>query len=137
MKFRFALPALLTALSLHPAGHTVTWSWTASKSSTPSAPGTYNLYIRNASCPTTQPVDTTGFTRVNTAPISGTSYVQTAVPPGTYCGIATFTQAGVESAPSNTAPAPVPLAPPTGLKPSIVSMRQVQVPDSVKQLNSN
>ena len=80
-----------------PSGpHSVHLSWKASTS----AVAGYNVYRRSAS----------GFTRINSAPVHGTTYVDTSVQPGqTYYYVTKAVgSTGAESAPSNEVQAMVP-----------------------------
>jgi len=99
-----ALAALLFGLSTTPASaqHNVSLTWTASTSAAGNPSLTYNIY-RSSGCSST-------FAILNTAPISATSFLDIAVPPGTYCYQATAVLAGLESTPSNQASAVVPAA---------------------------
>lgn len=80
--------------------HSVTLAWTASTSAAGNPSLTYNVY-RSSGCSGT-------FALVNTAPIGATSFLDLAVPPGTYCYQTTAVLAGLESTPSNEASAVVP-----------------------------
>lgn len=99
-----ALAAFLFGLTAMPARaqHNVTLTWTASTSAAGNPSLTYNIY-RSSGC-------SGGFAVLNTAPISATSFLDVAVPPGTYCYQATAVLAGLESIPSNQASAVVPAA---------------------------
>ena len=76
--------------------HSVHLSWKASTS----AVAGYNVYRRSAS----------GFTRINSAPVHGTTYIDTSVQPGqTYYYVTKAVgSTGAESAPSNEVQAMVP-----------------------------
>ena len=115
-KLAFVLTALfLTCVTPAPAHaqHNVSLAWTASASAAGNPSLTYNVY-RSPGCSGT-------FTLLNTTGIAATTFLDVAVPPGTYCYQATAVLAGVESAPSNEASAivpgtvviTVPLGPPT------------------------
>ncbi len=99
-----ALAALVFAFGLAAAPahaqHNVSLAWTASTTATGNPSLTYNVY-RSSSCSGT-------FALLNTMPISATSFLDIAVPPGTYCYQATAVLAGLESTPSNEASAVVP-----------------------------
>ena len=82
------------------AQHNVSLVWTASTSASGNPSLTYNVY-RSSGCSGT-------FALLNTMPITATSFLDTAVPPGTYCYQATAALAGLESTPSNEASAVVP-----------------------------
>ncbi len=76
-------------------------SWTASSDAGGNPSLTYNVY-RAGSCPSQ-------FTKLNAAPLSGTSYLDTNVAIGTaYCYQVTAVLNGVESLPSNQVIAAVP-----------------------------
>lgn len=89
----------LAAAPAH-AQHNVSLVWTASTSAAGNPSLTYNVY-RSSGCSGT-------FVLLNTASISATSFLDVAVPPGTYCYQATAVLAGLESTPSNEASAVVP-----------------------------
>jgi hypothetical protein len=79
------------------AQHTVALSWTASTTSG----ATYNVY-RQQAC-------SGNFTQINASAVTATTYADAAVAPGeTYCYQVTAALSGVESAPSNYAPATIP-----------------------------
>jgi hypothetical protein len=82
------------------AQHDVSLTWTASTSAAGNPSLTYNIY-RSSGCSGT-------FALLNTTPISATSFLDIAVPPGIYCYQATAVLTGLESTPSNEAPAVVP-----------------------------
>jgi len=99
-----ALAALMCVLALAAAPahgqHNVSLVWTASTSAAGNPSLTYNVY-RSSGCSGT-------FALLNTMPISATSFLDVAVPPGTYCYQATAVLAGLQSTPSNEASAVVP-----------------------------
>lgn len=104
--------AFLTAQTAKATAHAVTITWTASTT----AGVSYNVYRTAGTCPGTT------FTKINTTPITATTYDDTAVTGGsTYCYYATSYLSGAnppESIPSNKAPATVPTDqpnPPTNL----------------------
>jgi hypothetical protein len=84
------------------AQHSVSLAWTASTSAAGNPSLTYNVY-RSSGCSGT-------FALLNSAPISATTFLDAAVPPGTYCYEATAVLAGLESTPSSEASAVVPAA---------------------------
>jgi chitinase len=88
--------------------HTVSLSWTAS---TDSVAG-YFVYRFAGACPTS---GTSGFTKITTTAVTGTSYADSTVAAGAYCYYATSVLNGVESAPSNFASAVILPAAPTSL----------------------
>jgi len=111
MKF---LPALiLLALPLFsqaPAQHSVTLTWadTANPAGT-----TYSVYRATGVCsgaPT--------FSKLLTG-VAAKTYIDATVTPGNYCYQVTAVFTGIESAPSNTALAPVPSWPPAQLSVTI------------------
>jgi hypothetical protein len=99
-----AFAALAFALGLAAASaqaqHNVSLAWTASTSAVGNPSLTYNVY-RSSGCSGI-------FALLNTMPINATSFLDIAVPPGTYCYQATSLLAGLESTPSNEASAVVP-----------------------------
>lgn len=106
MKRLAVLLGLALACGSSPAHsqYAVKISWTASTDAAANPSLTYNVY-RAATCPG-------HFTRINAAPVVGTSYVDTTAATGAaYCYQVTAVLAGVESAPSNQAIAAVPPPP--------------------------
>jgi endoglucanase len=99
---------LLCALTAE-AQHSVVLAWTASTDTG----STYDIYRLSGACPTGTP---SGFTLLNTAPITGTTYTDSTVTPGTYCYYATAVLGGQQSVPSNTVSVVILPAPPQGLK---------------------
>jgi hypothetical protein len=98
-----ALLALALAFCVSPvcAQYVVKISWTASTDAAANPSLTYNVY-RAATCPG-------HFTKINAAPITGASFVDTSAAAGaTYCYQVTAVLSGVEGAPSNQAVAVVP-----------------------------
>ena len=90
--------------------HTVTLSWTDPNNPT----GTqYNVYRQTSACPATAPATVAGFTKLNSTPVTGLSFVDTPVLVGTtYCYVVTATNGTVESGPSPDAgAAPLPFSP--------------------------
>jgi hypothetical protein len=77
------------------AQHNVSLTWTASTSAAGNPSLTYNVY-RSSGCSGI-------FALLDTIPISATSFLDVAVPSGTYCYQATAVLAGLESTPSNEA----------------------------------
>ena len=81
------------------AQHSVALSWTASATSG----ATYNVY-RQQAC-------SGNFTQINGSAVTATTYTDAAVASGeTYCYQVTADLSGVESTPSNPAPATIPAA---------------------------
>jgi hypothetical protein len=97
-----ALLSLILVASTAQAQHNVSLTWTASTSAAGNPSLTYNVY-RSSGCSGT-------FSLLNTTPISATSFLDVAVPPGTYCYQATAVLTGLQSTPSNEASAVVPAA---------------------------
>ncbi len=97
--------ALLATASLH-AQHTVTLSWSASPSSTPTNPGTIQVFRSTGACPASGvPASPTSLT--SAAPAAG-PYVDSAVAPSTtYCYYVEAIISSAESTPSNTTQATV------------------------------
>lgn len=90
--------------------HRVDLNWTSSDGG-----ASFNVYRAPGACPTTAPVafpaTPAPFVKLNSAPVSTTSFSDTNVVPGTYCYIATELAGTQESNASNLAPAAVnPLA---------------------------
>ncbi len=103
MKRIAAVLTLAVAFSASPAHaqYIVRLTWTASSDAAANPSLTYDVY-RAASCPG-------HFVKINSAPVTGTSYVDSSVGTGVaYCYQVTAVLAGVESAPSNQAVAAVP-----------------------------
>jgi hypothetical protein len=96
MKRTAALVVLALTLAASPARsqYTVRITWTASTTAAANPSLTYNVY-RASSCPG-------HFAQLNTAPVAGTSYMDTAVGTGaSYCYQVTAVLGGLESTPSN------------------------------------
>jgi hypothetical protein len=113
MKRLLYLVPLFAALLAVPAraqSHSVALSWTA-----PTDPGVnYNVYRLAGSCPAS---GTAGaFVKINTAPVTSTSYTDSTVALGTSCYYVTATLNGAESVPSNTVSGVVLPGAPTLLK---------------------
>jgi hypothetical protein len=103
MKQIAAALALAFAFGAPPAHsqYAVRISWTASSDAAANPSLTYSVY-RAATC-------AGHFVKINSAPVTGTSYVDTAAGMGAaYCYQVTSVLAGVESGPSNQAVAAVP-----------------------------
>lgn len=102
---RIAAAALFfLALTTTPAlaQHTVVLSWTASATSG----ATYNV-LRQQACSGI-------FIQINSSAVTSTTYTDAAVAPGeTYCYEVEAVLSGVDSAPSNYAPATIPAISPT------------------------
>lgn len=105
---------LLAAASAMAAPHSVVLNWTASTD----IGIAYNMYRLNGSCPTGAP---SGFTKINTASITGTTFTDSGMAPGSYCYYMTATLNGAESVPSNTAAAVILPAAPTGLQATVTN----------------
>lgn len=98
----FILPLSLFAQTQHSA--TLAWTDTLNPTGT-----TYTVYRAPGLC-SGSPV----FAKLATG-LATTNYVDSTVTPGNYCYQVSATFNGMESAPSNQAPAPVPSFPPTQL----------------------
>jgi hypothetical protein len=124
-RWSIRLISLLTLafLSLYPcpsqaqAAHSVALTWTASTDAAANPTLTYNVYRLNGACPATAPtsVSGSGFTKLNTAAITTTTFSDSGIAPGTYCYFSTAFLNATESIPSNTAQALVAPAAPTSL----------------------
>lgn len=84
--------------------HSVTLTWNVPSDAI--ATSTYNVYRITATCPTTPLTSasaalTAGFAKLNSAPLTATTDVDSSVTPGTYCYFVTQVQGGLESPPSN------------------------------------
>jgi hypothetical protein len=73
--------------------------WAPSSDATANPSLTYNVY-RASSCSGT-------FTKINSAPVAATTYLDNQPSPGSYCYRVTSVLNGVESSPSNTATATI------------------------------
>lgn len=114
MKRKFVLALVLVlALAAQSFAHTASISW----SNSPDTSNT-NVYRLAGTCPAT----TTGFVKITATPVTTANYTDSTVSPGVYCYYVTATLNGSESVPSNTAQATVPVAPPSGLSITSVSM---------------
>lgn len=100
------LVLILTCSLIGQTTHSVTLSWTDTLNPTGT---TYNVYRATGLCS-----GTPTFSKLATA-ISAKTYQDTTVTPGNYCYQVTATYNSVESAPSNSALAPVPSFAPTQL----------------------
>ena len=68
----------------------------------------YNFYRQVGACPTTTPTSVAGFTKLNSAPVSGLTFSDNTVVVGTtYCYVATAVSTSIESGPSPDAGATV------------------------------
>lgn len=105
------------------SAHTVSLSYVNS----PDTPNT-NVYRLTGSCP----AGTTGFIKLTSSPVVTSNYIDSTVVAGNYCYFVTAVLNGVESAPSNTAQATVPVAPPSGL--SITSVAINILPNGRQQV---
>jgi hypothetical protein len=95
------------------AQHSASLAWTASSDAAANPGLGYNVYRLAAACPAS---GTTGFTKLNTAAVSTTSFTDSTVGLGNVCYYVTATLNGAESVPSNTASAVVLPGAPTLLK---------------------
>lgn len=98
---------LVASTCLAQTAHSVTLTWTDTQN--PTMGTTYSVYRATGLCS-----GTPTFSKLATA-ITTKTYQDTTVTPGNYCYQATATVNGVESGPSNSAPAAVPAFAPTGL----------------------
>lgn len=105
MKF-FALVLLFSGCGLAQAAHTVTLTWADTLNP---AGTTYNIYKATSTCS-----GTPSFVKTATG-VTLKTWDDTNVQPGNYCYQVTSNFAGMESAPSNSAAAPVPSFPPSTL----------------------
>lgn len=65
---------------------------------------TYNIYRQASACPSQVITSTTGFTRLNSTPVTGLTFVDTPLTVGSsYCYVVTAMVGTLESAPSNGA----------------------------------
>lgn len=103
----------LPAVAQNPP-HSVALSWVASPDAVANPSLTNNVYRLVASCPAS--VVPSQFTKVNPSPLAVTSFTDTNVTAAaTYCYFVTAQLGGLESVPSNTFQAVIPLAPDSGL----------------------
>lgn len=103
------ITAFLAAAGCAFAQRSVFIDWQANPTN-PVATTTYNVYRAPSACDAAPaPV----FTKISTAPLTERNYTDTSVAIGqTYCYRITAQVNNIESAPSNTAPAPIPPLPP-------------------------
>jgi hypothetical protein len=106
MRIRLLTVLLMAVVALAQATHSVTLTWTDTANP---AGTTYSVYRATGLC-SGSPV----FSKLASA-IAVKTYVDETVTPGNYCYQATATANGMESAPSNSALAPVPSFAPTAL----------------------
>ena len=95
------------------AQHSVSLSWVASSDASANPTLGYNVYRLAGACPTS---GTTGFTKLNAAPVTTPSFTDSTVGLGSVCYYVTATLNGAESVPSNTASAVVLPGAPSVLK---------------------
>lgn len=93
---------LLFALAAMPARaqHGVSLTWTASSDADANPSLTYNVY-RSTTC-------TGAFSKLNASPVAATSYLDSALAPGSYCYQITSSLSGTEGTPSNQAAVLIP-----------------------------
>lgn len=98
-------------------GHSVGLTWTASTDAAANPTLAYNVYRLNGACPAVAPtsISASGFTKINTAAVTTTTYSDASVAPGTYCYFASAFLNLTESNPSNDAAAIVQPAAPTSM----------------------
>jgi hypothetical protein len=104
MKIKFALLFtflfLLVVLARAQTAHQAVLTWTASSDAAANPTLGYNVYRLSASCPKQ---GTSGFTKLNSAPVMALTYTDTPLPVGNVCYCVLATLNGVESKPSNKA----------------------------------
>jgi hypothetical protein len=106
---------VLSAIACKAQSHQVTLTWTASKDSNTSSPGTVSVYRAVGSCPAIG-IGTLTYTNLTSAAPAGGPYIDSTVTAGTtYCYYITATINGATSQPSNTANATIPVFPPIAL----------------------
>lgn len=89
--------------------HSATLSWTDPSNPTGT---TYNVYRQTSACPATEPTSLAGFTKLNTSIVTGLTFTDSTVTPGSYCYLVTAVVGSAESGPSPDAGASVlPFAP--------------------------
>jgi hypothetical protein len=95
------------------AQHSASLSWTASSDAAANPSMGYNVYRLAGACPTS---GTAGFTKLNSTPVTTTSFTDSTIALGNACYYVTATLNGAESVPSNTASAVILPGAPTLLK---------------------
>ena len=95
------------------AQHTASLTWTASTDAAANPTLGYNVYRLAGACPTS---GTAGFSKLNTATVTTTSFTDSTIALGNACYYVTATLNGAESVPSNTASAVILPGAPTLLK---------------------
>ena len=108
VRLAFFAVFILLCTADHAQAHSVSLAWTGS----PDPGVSYNVYRLSGACPA---AGTAGFSKINTAPVAATTYIDSPATPGTYCYYATSVFNGAESVPSNLAPAVILPAPPTAM----------------------
>ncbi len=81
-------------------GHQTTATWKAPNDATTTT--TYNIYRTGAACPAGGGVGTLSFVKLNTAPITALTYIDTTIGVGAWCYYVTAVTSGFESFPSTT-----------------------------------
>jgi hypothetical protein len=76
--------------------HSVTLNWTASTDAAGNPTLSYNVFRLIGACSATA-----AFTKINTTPVTATTFVDSGIAPGAYCYQATSFLNGAESKPSN------------------------------------
>jgi hypothetical protein len=89
---------ILLSVVASAAGRTVTLTWQDTQNPTGT---TYNVYKGVGDCATSN----LAFVKINTAPVAALTYTESNVATGQYCYYVTAFGGGMESAPSNKAPA--------------------------------
>jgi hypothetical protein len=95
----WVLVALAGASAVAQQSQSTYLRWAASSDAAANPSLTYNVY-RASSCSGT-------FTKINSAPVTATTYLDNQPPPGSYCYRVTAVLNGVESNPSNAATATI------------------------------
>jgi hypothetical protein len=109
-----AVLALALALaSPAKAQHSASLSWTASSDAAANPTLAYNVYRLTGACPSS---GTAGFTKLNTTPVTATSFTDATIVLGSACYYVTATLNGTESVPSNATSAVILPGAPTLLK---------------------
>jgi hypothetical protein len=107
------LALALTFAAPAKAQHSASLTWTASTDAAANPTLGYNVYRLAGACPAS---GTTGFTKLNTATVTTTSFTDSTISLGNACYYVTATLNGAESVPSNTASAVILPGAPTLLK---------------------
>ncbi len=106
-----SLAAILILAAPAHAQHTATLTWTNSVD-TPQT----NIYRAAGQCPTTATTAPTGFTKLNSTPVTTGTFADSAPLIDLSCYYVTATSNGLESVPSPLVQVSLPPAPPTALQ---------------------